>query len=984
MTLQQKQALAIAQAKAAAESQATQDAQVQATMEARGPQNVSGSPDDRQVASDEYRDNNYQSGIAAVPHNTMLEAKGIAKGVANAGIGALQTANAVGHSIGSGLGRAYDAVAPSIGLSPRDPESVKNASLAADREQKAFQDATFQETTGPDKIFMPAGQIGANIAVAGGVGKAVAGIAKPIVGRVGAYLAGGLAGGATAASSFPQQEGLLIRHDGYVGFDIKPDDDAATQQTKKFINQSLDNMALGVVGDGVFKGLKKTGEVVKNIYKSFADHGNMNALQQQAAEDVLSVYAQLGEHPTPEQQRKAAEEVSALIDKNGIETYDFGSGGKKQVKKDTISTLTSDLNPANPSDNAIETKLEALRASAKRGNAPKTQVQLQQPEQTLNQGLSDIQSTAGGTDAVDQTTTALQKEAQLRAANADVPVQAAKADIARQSSDYTDVLKKDPTFAPVIQKAETSGIPLDINQTQRDLKKDIVTKSNAAYDADKAIVDAKYKKVADLGAPADMDSFNKVVEDNADNLPSNIQKLVKNADGTYGYLYNQVRPQLSKEIGNATKAGKDPSALYALKRNIDQDQIDFLSGKGGPFGLPVEPGSADDIGNAVQTAAQDAKDQFIAHQAKWGDTIGAELKNNKNVNKFAPGRMQERGRDIVDSAISNPNRVESIQNLKTILGPDEGLVADTALAKATQDITAGKGANIDKITSDLQSMANSFGPKQKARLEGFLTDLKDKKMTIDDLKSQLPDLEAAAKQEKDDIFLKDFPNLFETVAGRKIPHDNGYKVFNDAMNAEQPRVIQALVDRANSTGQIDGLKSAWARSASEQINSSSKQVGKLSDQFLKSGETIFGKDAPEVTAVKALRDYSAKLEASLNKPGLEGFNAKQNQKNLRTALALVETWMFGVLNPTRARIDKITSQLAEKYDSTSTAHQAIDNILSDNQEMKKAMQALITKASKQLDPETWKKLYAGAARLGLYEIRPQTNLKFQTDQATGK
>lgn len=986
MATEQELQLEYEYAQAKAKAEAEQNDAMEQEINARGPMNASGSPDDRQVVNDEENANNYQSGIENIPHNTMLEARGLAKGVAKAGIGTLQTAAAVGSSIGEGLGKAWDAVVPES--MQRSPERIAAGRAYSDRGQKFFQDITPQANGGVDRFMMPVGQIGANIAVAGGAGAAVKDAIVPAVGKVAGYLGGALAGGAVAASSMPDQEGLIVRSDGPVGFKINPDDDAATQQTKKFLNQSLDNMALGIAGDGAFAAGKKVVEVVNNIRTSiFKNWNKLPAMKQQAAEDVLSVYGQLGEHPTAQQQQEAAQKVIDLIDQHGEKAYDFGEGvGTKTVKQDTISTINSGLDETNPEQLSVKTKMEALRSSAKRGNAPKTAVQLQEPERVLNEGLQEAQAVRGGNTAIDQTKQVLQNRASQEAQALDQGVQNAKDDLAAQSADYTDVIKKDPTFGPEISKAEEGGIPLDIDAKQRELKSSIVEKANVAQETDKAIRNSAYKKVADTGAPANMDQFNAKLEELKDQLPDNVKKVAENADGTYGYLYNSLRPKISKAIDIAIKKREDASALFTLRREIDEGQIDWLTGKSGPLGLPVEPGSAGDLGAAVKEAADNAKKANVEYSAKWNDTIGEELRTNKDMNRFSPGRMQEQGRDIVDAAISNPNRKESIENLRSILGPDsESLIPDLAITKATQDISAGKGANFDQITDKLQQYANSFGPKQKTRLEGFLTDLKAKKMSLEELGDKIPELQKAAEAEKETIFSERFPTLFEKVGGKQLPKGNGYEVFDKAMSSEQPRVIDALIKEAKKSPEdLEGLKTAWLKSAEGKISSNPKSIGELSENFVENGKKIFGDDSPEVKAVTGLRNEVEKLQQSLNRPGMEGLSATENQSKFRSAIAFLSTFAFGVLNPTAARVNKITSNLAESYNSTTKAHEAIDTILSDNKEMRDAMVNLINKSRNQLSPAQWKQLYAAGARIGLYNLRSSKPLNIQTDTAISK
>lgn len=974
-----------------AQARAKADRERNAKMEAQIKANQTPKEDNSKLPAQEYMTDKVlpdstpgivRAGVHTAENiaNPFPMVKGLAKGAANAGIGALQTANAVGHSIGAWMGEKYDQAAPSVGLSPRDPASVASAQDQAAKDQKIFQDATLKPSTQEERVSMPVGQVAAGMAAGGAVGKVVGGIAGevlPNAGKIataGKYLATGLGAAAGQAATNPAQEGLIVNSNGYVGFGIKPEDDPATQQSKKFVNQTIDNMLLGVTGDAAYALGRKGVEVVKNIGNGIFKWNNLSQIQQQAAEDVLSVYAGLGEHPTADQQKEAAQKVIDLIDKNGVDVYDFGEGvGKKTVKKDTVSALTSGLDDSNPFDRAVQTRMEALRASAKRGTAPKTAVQIDEPNRVLNEGMQEAQAVRGGDQAIDQTKQVLQDRAVTEAATADVPVEMAKGDLADQTSDFTSTLKNDPTFGPAVKDAEQGGIPLDINAKERELKGTIVTKAGAAQETDKAIRDSAYKAVADSGAPAKMDEFMAVYQANKEGIPSNIQKLVEKADGTFGYLNNEVKPRISEALNAAYKANDTEAitSLQALKRNIQNDQMAYLT-----------ESSNDMTAQLAQKANQANKD----YSAKWNDTVGQELRINKNNNRFAPGNLQEKGRDIVDSAISNPNRKESVENLKTILGPDEGLVADTALAKATKDITAGKGANIDKVTSDLQTMANSFGPKEKARLEGFLTDLKNKKVTIEELQSKIPELQKAADAEKEAIFGERFPTLFKKAAGGKqIPQGNGYAVFAKAMDDQQPETINALIKEASKNPEdMAGLQTAWLKSAEGKINASSKQVGKLDDQFVNYGKQIFGEGSPEVETITALRDTAAKLEASLNRPGMEGLSATENQSSFRTALSTIQTWVFGVLNPRAARVRTVTSNLAEAYNSTNKSHEAIDNILSDNQALKSAMVKLIEKTKSQISPAMYKTLWEGAAKMGLFETRKSNGLDFQTYKATRK
>jgi hypothetical protein len=883
-----------------------------------------------------------------LPTDPITLGKGLGKGVINAGVNTLKAANAVGSAIGSSLGRTYDEYAPSVGLSPRDPAGVQAQEASVGRTQQAFKDMTFKPQSQEEKILIPAGQVAAG-SIAGGAG------ATGYLGK----LAGSSIGGAVAA---PEQKGLIFGDEGGIGLDADPNDDPGTAETKHLVNLAMDNMATAAAFDGGVWLAGRGKDVLKSVATGIKDWRNQDAISKEYVSDMVEMASKVPENATREQKVALLEAMEERFEKHSSQTFDLGEGiGEKTIQRDPVSVLTEGLDPKVPSDRARQVQLESLRANAKGGNAPKTSTILEQPKGVLDESLTDVRVSRGSDEAIEQTRQSLQDQANLRAVDTDVPPNMAKGDLIDEQTGMKSALETDEVFGPKIKASKEAGIELDVAKESRNIKGEIVESARQERAVDKGIRDTAYQDIP-AGTRAGTEGWSAAVEKAKEFIPERVQKVIDASDGSFKYLNNEVRPRLSEEITAAYQRNDSLTAnkLRTLRDHITDEQPAILMDRG-------------DIVAAQK--AKEANKANIKYTEKYNQGVGKELKINEAVNRprTQPIDFQEKGREIVDKVIKDPNRKESLDQLRRIVGPEnEGKIADVALAEAMIDITSGKGLKINEVTSKLQQMANAFPEAQKKRIERFLTDIRDRGATIADLEKRIPELVKVADAAKEEIYMGQFEGLFKKQFGTYKGVDNGYRAFQKMLNDHEGDAIGKIVSAAKQNpDDMAGLQAAWAKAAEEQLGKNTKEVVPFSEEFEKYGKDIFG-DNPAVDAILEIKKEAKRIQEAQTRASVSEFDRFKNQKSLTTAITLIQTWVFGVLNPKAARIRTITSNIAREYDSSKIAHQAIDDVLSNSETIRKHLKSMIADAKVKMSPAEYQMMKRTGVLLGLYGLRDQT------------
>lgn len=606
------------------------------------------------------------------------------------------------------------------------------------------------------------GEVAPGIAVGGAGGAA---LGAKVAGRAGGWLGGFIGGSGGEAITGDKSDAPLIvndnpEEDGWVdGLKADPNGDYEDELFKKTVNFAEDALLTGaMVGTavGVVKGVSdRFTPIIKKAASGLTRYlTSWDSVDEHKKKFVTTILDRASKAFQPgatnEQITAAYEDVVSFVEKNSkiLSTFNDPDVGDITTKLDTITTLLKKLDPNDPADSVIIHELESLRAAAMSGGSPKLQTAIEGPRTNLNATLDKIQTTRGGDEipevatskAAQQTQDTLVKYADDTSRQSDEILGKAKDDIVTEEKSLDSLLETDPEFGPKIQESKSGGIKLNVNDESLNKQTEAVMKARDIRKTDKGARDEAYEAIPDR-TPADMDSFIDVNEKALEYMSPELKTLVGNSDGTYKYLNNTVMPKLQKEL-NAAYGETIPNknkidALQALKKNIKEDQVGYLTEHGNEVSI---------------NAAKNANKQNIEYSESWNQGVGKELKINEVQNRPIGNQnidfIQE-GRSKILETIKDPNKRESVKQLYDILGKsgDENLVADIALAEAVKDISTD-GFDLKKITKELQGMSSSFTGKQAKRIEDFLTKAKAKGANIETLKADFQKLSANLEDSK--------------------------------------------------------------------------------------------------------------------------------------------------------------------------------------------------------------------------------------------
>lgn len=908
LTLEQQQAIAIARARVAANQRAAQNQKLTQEIQGNSMENFlkSGSPTGSpEPISPEFANAPVQPrpesdytmpGEAAV----LNFPKNVGKGIINFGT----NLNTVGAAI------ADKSVELATGKNPGIAESY------------ARNNPLFHGDTTGEQFTIGLGEALPGVTMGGKAGEAIgATVSGPIRAGLGSAsktfgnLTGSSAGYALGAD---KDQGTLTGDQ----LAVNPDDDFDTKQLKQTINIARDSLLTGIIAGGAGKAGQALLYPVKNLFYNIKNWNNFNTIQKDFMGNLLEKFTGMDSKTPVEQRTRAFREAVDYINNNKQIVESFGDPAIQDVarNKDTVSILTEGLKDTDPKQLAVKNELEGLRSSAISGQqAPNLQATLQVPKHELNRTVDDLHTSRGGNEAIEQTRSAIQQGARQEAEAARVPVDLAKQDLIKNQTGLGTALKSDEVFGPKFREAENGGVKLDIDKESLDKQTDIINLQHEAQQRRAGVRNAKYDVVGFSGAPANMERVNEVYETNKNNLPKDIQQLVEQSDGSFQYLNQKLKPQLSKAIDIEKKQpvpnGNTLDALYSLKRSITGDQLDFL----------------EKSGNA-ETArlARDANTYNKKYSELHNDGLGGELKNiSKKHLPNQPINYIENSRSTLMSAIKNPARRESIDQLRKSLGPEgEQKIADIALAESMKDITSGN--DLGKITTQLQQMANSFTGKQRERIESFLTDIRDRKINIEQLQGRIKELQSAADEEEARIYnghLKDF--FTRNYKGEYDNLDNAQDIMDTIFRDKQSKSkIDTLIKKTeNDPVARQGLQAAWAAHAKELINKT-EDLRILPDTFLEYGKQITGNDKL-INGIAKLNKEAKKIAEADKIRASKGFDTEANQAGMVAAIRQIMIFTFGLLSNAGARVNTINRDFLTKQDSRVKAKQAADQLLAD-------------------------------------------------------
>lgn len=914
------------------------------------------------------------------PSGLVPLAKGALKGVANVGSEVVKTGTALVES-------GYDY------LTGAEGEEAGNVTRAVEQAVPRIE----AEPDSLEQFAVPATEMG--LAVAGGLKAGTEVIkqlpkAKGMIGK-GLTALGGLTTGEVTFSALTDKntDPLIFSEPETEG------DDPATARMKKSVVLAQDAITTGLIAGGAAKGVgAATGYGVGVLKKAFSNWRNLDTIQQDFVKTIMDRMTKVPEGASPEEYQQAYQDVIDYVNKNSEVVTTFGRPDMQDIveNEDTITTLLSKLDPNDQNDMIVKSELEALRASALGGNqSPMLQNTLQAPERNLKGKLGELEQVSGGDDAINQTQEAVLQQGEMDRAFARQPESIVGEEIADVNRQTDQLLREDPSFGPQLEKAQEARVSLDPNKASRDAQTEAVMAVKDADLAADAATNAAYKKVADSGAPADIASWKAARADVDDIIPTHLKRVMDHAEetGSFGDLQTKVLPQLTKYINTIKRTKPDDFArLLELKNNITKNQMDY-----------IRSSNVDEFGYANQTArdVDEARASHIREQKTWGDGLTGEMRDNRiATNPDGPGPSRptdfiEQGRSTLINAIKDPNKRESVQMLRQAVGiKNSHLIDDVVVAEAARDtlnelaLKGGKMSDVEweKLAKPLQDMVAGVSQKNKARLEKMFTEVRNGKLKGDELKLQLDELkkmgDAAEKKIMDD-YLGDFL----TKQGEKAP--NADAVFEGIFTGKQSAdKLTKIIGAAEADPMAKkGLEAAWAKQA-QRLLKNQKDVPEFPEHFINYGRQIF-KDTPEV--IDAFQQLNARARKISNENKVRmggGLEYTKNQTEHTQGVNQIITWMFGVLNPTAARIRTITSDISKNNNSGDVARQAGDIILANGKQFAEMAQRIVNQQKGKMTPADKKLAYQWLVKSGIYgdgdEQKVLNDTDAQTEEATSR
>lgn len=750
-----------------------------------------------------------------------------------------------------------------------------------------------------------------------------------------------------------------------------------------FIQHKLDllqeNMLVGALAGAAGKTASKAGEILTGLvtlplrqYKSF------DAYQKKFTDDLLAIYADIGPDSSRDEVLDAYQRALEHVKANQKVAISFQEFGVDDVQRsnDTISSMLENLDMNNPEQARIAKTLESLRSSALSGGGPRLTGALEAPRKDLKDTLKQVQDFRGE----ESINVAKDKVVEYGQRQLEVPrqkIRDARGELVAAERGVEAEMAGNPAFKEITDKQPGKDVTIDFTDGQTDIStkmtgniasadQALTKRKNDLYDA---IPETAQVNTASLGeAITKADPF----------IDDVLREKLDEAGGNFKKLYQLANVDIEKEIQIArslgTRAGYDKAdALRDLKKNITDDQLDYMA-------LPT---SGD---QATVKAATEARDFFKDEYApKFRDGPLEDMQRNRRFKPETEALVDNRR--MLEGVISDPKQREYTAKVLDVLDTPEGGksasdAVDYALYSVATDIR--KSVNITgKLTpEDALKISTAFdrfipilkkkAPEKIKEIEGFLTSLRDKNFNVKEVQAKLAQLEVAGKKAEETILGQQLGEFFKKSGDGFTAVRDGYEVFDKMMSSREGSA--KLVDLITSVDDPlvqGGLKTAWAKSAAKRMLDSDAGIGKLDEDFVNVGKSIFGENSKVPQGIQQLYDLARKGEGANKIRMASGLETNSFQVGAVQAVNAVITTIWGVLNPTAARVRIVTRDLMKKYDPKDEVKKAADLIIANAEEFTKIADRLIAEKRKQLSPQERTLVFRMLVQAGLSESRDE-------------
>jgi len=770
--------------------------------------------------------------------------------------------------------------------------------------------------------------------------------AKPLT-KFGGGFIGSEAGGAMTLDKDTINTLVGMNIPGLRGLAVNPKGDFDENLLRQKLNQVQDAVIVGAALGGAVKASGKVGGYFWNVGKKMMDWQSLDAYQREFVSDIIGMAGGINDTMTSAQKNEIMSDISEYVAKNKETYISFGDGDIEDVKhaQDTISVIIKKLE-ADPEKNApMIQMLKEARSSALEGGSPSLETTLKAPRGKLEGSLEQGQVAKGGDAAIEQTKEMIQKDADEFVQGYRDETYRAEDKLSKADKDTNEILRQDPAIGAKIQEAETKGVPFDAEASRIESADGIASEAQRAREEVlRPQSDAEYAKI-----PAD----------------------AKVIDGDIGTQYERVKGTLSKELQDKFEASEGDYKTLVTDFNQDlrryansmpdgKDKQDLLG-----FAKYVEGAGPED----AVAATKNAKEFYRNNEGRFNQGASEELKDaNKNLSKLKPAEYATKTRKIISSAVKDPDRREEVALLREQLSlvKSDPRLDDHIMGEAAADLNKiidEKGissVNPKDLRNAFNTMAGNLSENAKGRMEKVLQEFEKGKKNVSQLKSNLDALTKEADRVEVEVYgdkLREFFEVDPTRPGKRRPVGDGYKafekMFSDPDNAGR---INELVKKVDTDPVMKkGTEVAVIKMIEKHLAKNQKM--EFPEGFEKLALKVMPKDA--VDGWKYLANETKRAElANVTRKG-QGFNQSQFQEGMVRSTNQLITWVFGVLNPTAARIRTVTGDLLKEYNPKVQVKTASDDLLANPEKFAEIARKIVLENKGKMSPEDRALIFRG-------------------------
>lgn len=719
--------------------------------------------------------------------------------------------------------------------------------------------------------------------------------------------------------------------------------------------------------------LRKAGGYVGAIGGNILNASKKDVLENGFAKDFYEIAAGITPDMSREERDIAIEKFLSAMKKNEQEIIQLGDADLPDIElpQDTIDKVIQTLDPKNPDHLERINVLEGLRSTALQGrHSPKLEITLGAPKRALDETLEGVQSTRGGPEAITKSTDKIVEEALGQVRPFKDKVTSANADLVLANRGLNKTMKEDNAFSDVLDRT-TDDVNVFTTKPVTDISDDITTRVRGVDESMTAEKNRLYGAIPEA-TPVDQTLLNDAVEKAMPALNDGLRKGLGDAGSSFKKLSEFASNDLERyrQALRSEKKFAEADMIRDLQRNINVDQLDFIAKNTDPV---------------TAKAAQDAKKYYVEQYApKFREGVGPDLQNNTRTMSKVDAQVENRVQ--IENTLSDNRRPEYSDKIIDILSTstkdtpgNPQLALDfgmATIAKKFQSVINEKGVvdadTMGKLAAEVdrfQPIIQKLAPQKQKEINDFLTSIRDKNFNVKEVQDKLTGFQRGLT-EAEDRFLGDYmQGFFKKGSDGYTALPDGFKslngVFNDTQKADQLRRIKLAV--SNDPVAARGLEAAWAKSLSKHLSGNTVSTSDIPDGLLSSAKIVFEEQPLIVDGIQEVIKRAQRGERANTLRQGGGFDAGASQSARTVGVNTVITWVWGVLNPTAAKLRTVTRDSMNANSAKPVAQQAIDTILADKDAFLKIAQRAHTKEKSKLTLREKQALFRSMVKAGLYE-----------------